>query len=125
MNITMFYKEIIHGSIIIHHNYVSYHKNISHTQSILGPLPKDAPKWRRPTRENRGGYFLCLHPSSIFGHNVTGVLRQSLTSFLALKPGTRLSKPSTTCRHAFPTFFNENIIFNDIPAIDLLEELPT
>ena len=34
----------------------------------------------------------CLHLSSIFGHNMTDVLRQRLTSFSAFKRGTVLSK---------------------------------
>ena len=38
----------------------------------------------------------------LFGHNVTHVLRQSLTSFSVFKQGTRLSK-SPTSRHTFPT----------------------
>ena len=63
--------------------------------------------------------FLCLHLSSIFGHNVTHALRQSLTLFTVFKQGTRLSKSFKTSRRicsygSFSFIFNENIIFNDI-----------
>ena len=50
--------------------------------------------------------FLCLHLSSIFGHNMTHVLGQSLTSFSVIKQGTRLSNYSATSRHTFPTAFS-------------------
>ena len=81
-----------------------FHNHKQNTQSILGICPtRGCTKRAQTNKIKQRWHFLCLHLSAIFGHNVTHVLRQSLTSFSVFKQGTRLSKSSTTSRHAFPT----------------------
>ena len=103
----MFYNEklvVFHSVQLISSQICFLIINSLHNLRWAYALPEGASKGRRQTKYNRGGIFLCLHLSAmIFGHNLTHVLRQSLTSFSVFKQGTRLSKSSTTSRQTFPT----------------------
>ena len=64
--------------------------------------------------------FIYPHLLSIFGHNVSHVLRQRLTSFSAFMQGTRLSKSSTT----FPTAISHLFLFNLSPSwLPVIEQM--